>query len=125
MKTAAKSGFSFMEMMVVILIISILAAGVAISLVRWPSKAKVAKAKADIVSLDASISGLEGQISGVQKQIDELNARILAAVGSTEAEVRAFGQELDGLLRQPLGLAQRGCPIDSGRFAAWFWGGPS
>ena len=41
----------------------------------------------------------------MQKQIDELNALILATIESTEAGVREFGQQIDGLLRQLEGLA--------------------
>ena len=50
-----KSGFSFMEMMVVILIISILATGVAITLAKWPGRAERARAKAENLNLKMKI----------------------------------------------------------------------
>ena len=64
-----------------------------------------ATAKAGMVTLDADVVTLNGQISAVQRQIDELNARVLSLVSSSEAEVRAYGHQLDGLLRQLEGLA--------------------
>ncbi len=64
-----------------------------------------AKAQDDIVTLDASIASLKEQIAAIQTAIDGVNQEILALVDASEAEVRAFGQRLDRLLRQLQGLA--------------------
>jgi nucleoid-associated protein YgaU len=63
-----------------------------------------AKAQDDIVTLDASIASLKEQIAAIQTAIDGVNQEILALVDASEAEVRAFGQRLDRLLRQLQGL---------------------
>lgn len=64
-----------------------------------------AKAKAEIVKLDASIAALKKQIDALQVSIDKVRAETLALVGATEAEVKAYGQRVDALLRQLQGLA--------------------
>jgi nucleoid-associated protein YgaU len=63
------------------------------------------KAQADIKTLDASIASLKGQIDAVQAVIDRVNREVLALVGATQAEVKAYGQRVDALLRQLQGLA--------------------
>lgn len=63
------------------------------------------QAQADIKTLDASIASLKSQIDEVHAAIDRINQEILALVGATEAQVKAFGQRLDTLLRQLQGLA--------------------
>jgi len=50
-----RSGFSFIEILVVILIISILSGAVAVSVIRWVGRAKIARAKADIGELDVAL----------------------------------------------------------------------
>lgn len=63
------------------------------------------KAQADIVTLDASIASLKAQIDAVQVAIDRIGQETMALIGATPAQVKAFGQRLDGLLRQLQGLA--------------------
>jgi nucleoid-associated protein YgaU len=64
-----------------------------------------AKAQADIKTLDASIASLKGQIDAIQAVVDRVNREILALIGATEAEVKAYGMRVDALLRQLQGLA--------------------
>jgi nucleoid-associated protein YgaU len=64
------------------------------------------QAQVDIKTLDESIASLKSQIDEVQVVIDRVNEEILALVGATEAEVKAFGQRLDDLLRQLQGLKE-------------------
>lgn len=63
------------------------------------------KAQADIKKLDASIASLKSQIDAVQAVIDRVNNEVLALSSASQAEVKAFGQRVDGLLRQLQGLA--------------------
>ncbi len=51
-----KSGFSFMELMVVIVIMSILSTTVIVTLVRWPGRARIAKAKTVIGQLELALA---------------------------------------------------------------------
>ncbi len=64
-----------------------------------------AKAQGEITALDAELAELKKQLADLQSDIDGLNADILALVGAQQAEVRAYGQRLDGILRQLQGLA--------------------
>jgi nucleoid-associated protein YgaU len=64
-----------------------------------------AQAQEDIVTLDASIASLKMQIDAVQKVIDTVQQETLASVSASQAEVKAFNQRVDGLLRQLQGLA--------------------
>ena len=58
--TGRRSGFTFVELMVVILIMSILSTGVVLSLMHWPGRAKVARAKADIGQLEIALEEYRG-----------------------------------------------------------------
>jgi len=64
-----------------------------------------AKAQVDIKTLDASIASLKSQIDAVQAVIDRVNSEALVLGNATQAEAKAFGQRVDGLLRQLQGLA--------------------
>lgn len=63
------------------------------------------QAQADIKTLDASTASLKSQIDAVQADIDRINQETRALVGADEAEIRAFGQQVDNLLRRLQGLA--------------------
>ena len=63
------------------------------------------QAQADIKTLDASTASLKSQIDAVRADIDRINQETRALVGADEAEIRAFGQQVDNLLRRLQGLA--------------------
>ena len=63
------------------------------------------QAQADIKTLDASIASLKSKIDRVEADIDRINQETRALVGADEAEIRAFGQQVDNLLRRLKGLA--------------------
>ncbi len=67
--------------------------------------AREVAAQAQIKTLDASIASLKAQIDAVQAVIDRVGRETLALIGATEAEVKAYGQRVDALLRQLQGLA--------------------
>ncbi|MDA0338046.1 MAG: LysM peptidoglycan-binding domain-containing protein [bacterium] len=67
--------------------------------------AREVAAQADIKTLDASIASLKAQIDAVQAVIDRVERETLALTGATEAEVKAYGERVDALLRQLQGLA--------------------
>ena len=63
------------------------------------------QAQADIKTLDVSIASLKSKIDRVEADIDRVNQETRALVGADEAEIRAFGQQVDNLLRRLKGLA--------------------
>lgn len=67
--------------------------------------AREAQAQVDIKTLDASIAALKAEIAAVQAIIDGVNAETLSLVSATAAEVKAYGQRVDSLLRRLQGLA--------------------
>ena len=63
-----------------------------------------AVANTEIEALNAQLEALKMQIAQLDRANTELNAQILAAVGQSEAEIAAFGRELDAIIAQLEGL---------------------
>ena len=63
-----------------------------------------AVANTEIEALNAQLEALKMQIAQLDRANAELNAQILAAVGQSEAEIAAFGRELDAIIAQLEGL---------------------
>jgi nucleoid-associated protein YgaU len=61
-------------------------------------------AKGQIEALDAEIEALKAQLAQLDRDNADLNAQILTAVSATDAQVRAFGKELDNIAAQLEGL---------------------
>ena len=55
-------------------------------------------------TLDADISRLQSEIESLDADIASLNSDVLRLVGASEAQVRSFGRQLDGLTSQLEGL---------------------
>ena len=64
-----------------------------------------ATAKAGIADCDAKIASLNSQLEALNSAIAMLDKDILDAIGATDAQVRAYGKKLDGLIGQLQGLA--------------------
>lgn len=64
-----------------------------------------ATAMAGIEDCDAKIASLNSQLEALNSAIAMLDKDILDAIGATDAQVRAYGKKLDGLIGQLEGLA--------------------
>ena len=62
------------------------------------------KAKGQIEKLNVQIEALKKQIAETEMANNGLNAQILALVGATEAQIKAYGKKLDGIINQLEGL---------------------
>jgi nucleoid-associated protein YgaU len=63
-----------------------------------------ATAKGQIETLDAEIEALKAQLAQLDRDNADLNAQILTAVSATDAQVKAFGKNLDSIAAQLEGL---------------------
>lgn len=63
-----------------------------------------ATAKSQIKTLDAEIEALEAQLAQLSRISADLNAQILASISATNAQVKAFGEELESIVSQLEGL---------------------
>ncbi len=61
-------------------------------------------AKGQIGTLDAEIEALKAQLAQLDRDNADLNAQILTAVSATDAQVKAFGKNLDSIAAQLEGL---------------------
>ena len=61
-------------------------------------------AKGQIGTLDAEIEALKAQLAQLDRDNADLNAQILTAVSATDAQVKAFGKNLDIIAAQLEGL---------------------
>ncbi|MCH2661297.1 LysM peptidoglycan-binding domain-containing protein [bacterium] len=61
-------------------------------------------AKGQIETLDAEIEALKAQLAQLDRDNADLNAQILTAVSATDAQVKAFGKNLDSIAAQLEGL---------------------
>ena len=61
-------------------------------------------AKGQIGTLDAEIEALKAQLAQLDRDNDDLKAQILTAVSATDAQVKAFGKNLDSIAAQLEGL---------------------
>jgi nucleoid-associated protein YgaU len=61
-------------------------------------------AKGQIETLDAEIEALKAQLAQLDRDNADLNAQILTAVSATDAQVKAFGKNLDSIATQLEGL---------------------
>ena len=61
-------------------------------------------AKGQIGTLDAEIEALKAQLAQLERDNADLNAQILTAVSATDAQVKAFGKNLDSIAAQLEGL---------------------
>jgi nucleoid-associated protein YgaU len=61
-------------------------------------------AKSQIETLDAEIEALKAQLAQLDRDNADLNAQILTAVSATDAQVKAFGKNLDSIAAQLEGL---------------------
>ena len=61
-------------------------------------------AKGQFGTLDAEIEALKAQLAQLDRDNVDLNAQILTAVSATDAQVKAFGKNLDSIAAQLEGL---------------------